>query len=80
MLRSGSLHRQLDVGDEFTPAARPQYSAHSRLLVRLRNSPTLRHYDPEHVLVPILSAADGPELLSVYTRGRKLPVTGSDAA
>ncbi len=47
------LDLDLDLAYVFTPPPRPHSAGHPRLIIRLRRTPTGRHFDPEQVLIPV---------------------------
>jgi hypothetical protein len=56
----------LDYGYAFEPDSAPDRPGYHRLTVVLRPAPTLEHYDPESVDVPVVTPHGDLETLTVY--------------
>ncbi len=56
----------LDFGYAFEPDGSPDHPAHTRLRIVLRAHPTLAHYDPEHVTLPIITPNREVEELRLF--------------
>jgi hypothetical protein len=61
-----SVNNHLNFGYAFEPECSPDHPAHTRLSIVLRAHPTHAHYDPEHLTLPVITAAGDVEALNVY--------------
>ena len=60
-----TLSTEYDLGYIFYPPANPCDPGHPRLDINMRAEPTYRHFDPEHVLVNVISASEGLQNLKL---------------
>ena len=60
-----TLLKEYDLGYIFYPPVDPHDPGHPRLDINMRAEPTYRHFDPEHVLINVITTTEGLQSLKL---------------